>query len=309
MLLVLIVTPYVFLTSCGKKGELTLKAYEKPEPPADLQAIHREQGIVLQWSYPKGREAAISDFLILKASDAAFEKHAAVDKNRRVYEEAAIEEGKDYRYKIIARSLMGVLSDDSNVITVHPLPPPPPPSELSFSIQEDSLVLAWKPAGKDIFYNVYRSLEKGKYGMWPVNSRPIAGNAFTDRFTVRNSVYYTVRSLHNSAIRGEGAASEELEIDPAGLVPLPPKNFRYHAAPDRVFLSWDEPQDSWVTRFRIYRSTDGLEYQVIGETVLPAFVDREPPLTKRDYRLHAIGPAQEGPGSMITGVIYTAPPE
>ncbi|MBS1115456.1 MAG: hypothetical protein H6Q94_1185, partial [Nitrospirae bacterium] len=44
-------------------------------------------------------------------------------------------------------------------------------------------------------------------------------------------------------------------------------------------------------------------------TQIPVFVDKEPALTKREYRLHGVGPAREGPGIEIRGVIYTAPPK
>jgi hypothetical protein len=76
-----------------------------------------------------------------------------------------------------------------------------------------------------------------------------------------------------------------------------------------VFLYWDEPDESWVTGFRIYRKTEGKDYLMIGETQTPGFTDMEPALTIRDYRLHAVGPVKEGPGIEIRGVKYTAPPE
>jgi len=308
-LLTLLLFPLFFLTACGKKGDPTLRDYEKPLPPAGFQAIHREQKIYLQWSYPREKEYAIAEFIILKSSGGEFEILAHIEKNQRSHEDTAIENRRDYRYKIIARSITGIFSDDSNVLGVSPLAPPGPPSDISFTLQGDSLVLAWGPGEKNMLYNVYKSLEKGRYGMSPLNSMPISGSSFTDSFTIHKSVYYTVRSLHGSAIRDESAPSDELAVDPSELVPHPPNNFRYHAAPERVFLYWDEPQESWVTRFRIYRKISGEEFRLIGETLLPAFIDPEPALTKRDYRLHAVGPTKEGPESELSGVISTAPPE
>ena len=96
------------------------------------------------------------------------------------------------------------------------------------------------------------------------------------------------------------------------------KNVSYLAVDDKVFLYWDT-QESWVNSFRIYRRTEGQDYLLIGETQTPVFVDNEPPLTKRDYRLHAVGPykevpgikgpgiAKEGPGIEILDVIYIGP--
>jgi hypothetical protein len=57
-----------------------------------------------------------------------------------------------------------------------------------------------------------------------------------------------------------------------------------------VFLYWDLPEESWVTGFRIYRKKAGQDYQLIGETQIPVFVDKEPAVTERDYRING------GPG-------------
>ncbi len=297
------------LTACGKKGEPTLKAYEKPAPPAGLSAIHREERIILKWSYPTAKEFLITEFIILKSTGTEFNKLVHLEKSKRIYEDTDFEINRNYRYKIITRNFTGVYSDASNIIVIRPLDVPPPPSNLSFTIQDNSLLLTWEPAEKGLFYNIYKSFEKGIYGLTPVNNSPLSGSSFTDSFAVNKTVYYTVRSLQGSEIRDEGAPSKELMVDPAELVPAPLKNFRYHAASDSVFLSWDEPEELWITRFRIYRKTEGKDYLLIGETQIPVFVDKEPALTKRDYRLHAVGPAKEGPGIEIRGVKYTAPPE
>lgn len=307
--LALLFVPLFSLTGCGKKGWPTLKEYEKPLQPTDFRAIHREQSIFFYWNYPREKEYMIADFTIFKASGAEVETLAFIDNSKRSHEDTAVENRTDYSYKIIARSTTGVSSDESNVLRISPLPPPHPPSELSFTVQDDSLLLSWSSEENNVLYNVYKSLEKGKYAMLPINSSPISDTHFADSLPDNATVYYTVRSLYGGALRDESAPSQECVIEPSRFVPQPPKNFKYHAAPDMVFLYWDEPKESWVTRFRIYRKTSGEEFQLIGETMLPVFVDQEPALTARDYRLQAVGPAKEGPGSEITGVIYTAPPE
>jgi len=308
-LLPLIIIMLFSLAACGKKSEPTLKEYEKPAQPALLKAIHREEKIILQWNYPAEKEKPVADFIILKSSGAEFKKLVHIEKSKRSYEDTDFATGGNYRYKIIAQSFKGVYSDDSNIIGMSPLNPPSPPSNLSFAIRDNSLLISWEPAGKGLLYNVYKSLEKSKYGLSPVNSTPVSESSFTDSFNINKTVYYTVRSLHATEIRDEGAPSGELEVDPSVLVPSTMKNVRYHAVADRVFLSWDNPEESWVSRFRIYRRTEGQDYLLIGETQIPAFVDIEPPLTKRDYRLNAVGPDKEGPGTEIREVIYTPSPE
>lgn len=295
--------------ACGKKGDPTLKEYEKPAQPTQLRAIHREEKIILHWNYPSEKDEAVEDFILLKSSGAEFKKLRHIEKNKRSYEDTDFETGRTYRYKIIAQSFKGVYSDDSNIIGVSPLDPPTPPSKLAVAIRDKSLLISWEPAGKGLRYNVYRTLEKGKYALSPVNSTPISESSFTDSFDISKTVYYTVRSLHATKIWDEGAPSGELEVVPSELVPSVVKNVRYHAAADRVFLYWDAPEESWVSRFRVYRRTAGRDYLLIGETQITAFVDVEPPLTKRDYRLNAVGPDKEGPGIEIRDVIYVPSPQ
>jgi hypothetical protein len=303
VLLPLMLVPLFFLSACGKKGEPTLKEFEKPSAPSDLRAIHREKSIILQWNYPKDKEESITEFILFKSSDTEFRELVHLEKNKRIYEDTDFFIGGNYSYKIIARNFRGVYSDESNVITVKPLAVPPPPSDLSFSIRGNSLSLTWKSAGNDLLHNVYKTLEKGSYGMSPVNSVPLAENSFSDTFNINKTVYYTVRSLLTPGIRDEGLPSEELVADPSELVPTQIRDLRYYAAPDRVFLYWKEPEESWVTHFRIFRRTEGQDYQLIGETQLPVFVDAEPAVTKKDYRVTAVGPTKEGPGAEVRGVI------
>lgn len=308
-LLSLIIITLFPLAACGKKSAPTLKEYVKPATPTLLKTVHREEKIILQWNYPAEKEKEVAEFIILKSSGAEFKKLVHIEKGKRSCEDTDFQAGGSYRYKIIAQSFKGVYSDDSNTISINPLTPPSPPSNLSFAIRDNSVLISWVPAGKGLLYNVYRSLEKGKYDLSPVNSTPVSEGPVTDSFNINKPVYYTVRSLHATEIRDEGAPSGELEVDPSVLVPAAMKNVGFHALADRVFLYWNSPEESWVSRFRIYRRTEGQDYQLIGETQIPVFVDKEPPLTKRDYRLNAVGPVKEGPGTEIRGVIYTPSPE
>src|SRR3989337_3925789 len=56
----------LLIISCGKKGEPTLKSYEKPDPPSNLRAIHRESEIILLWDFPKNKENTIKGFYLMK---------------------------------------------------------------------------------------------------------------------------------------------------------------------------------------------------------------------------------------------------
>jgi len=109
----LFIVPLFFLAACGKKGEPTLKAYEKPAAPSALSAIHREEKIILQWNYPIEKEHEVAEFTILKASGTEFEKLVHIEKSNRSYEDTDFETGGNYRYKIIAQSFKGVYNTNS----------------------------------------------------------------------------------------------------------------------------------------------------------------------------------------------------
>jgi hypothetical protein len=301
--IVLLLIPLLLL-SCGKKGAPTLKSYEKPEKPSLLSAIHREDSIILTWDFPRNKEETITGFVLLKSSGEGFERTSRLGAAERSFNDTDFQDGKMYRYKIVSESLKGVISNESNIVAISPLNTPGPPVDLSFHVADDSLVLGWKSSGEGVLYNVYRSIEKGVYGLAPVNQAPLSEDTFKDIFYMDRKVYYIVRSLINTETRDEGPASEEIAVDPFEFVPPAPREVGYFAAPDRVFLFWKAADERWVTGYRVYRKIGDQEYTLIGETQIPAFLDSEEPLSKRDYRITSLGLKKEGTGTEIKGVIY-----
>ncbi len=302
--LFLIIIFLLFVASCGRKGSPTLKSYEKPESPSLQRVIHREDALFLTWDFPKDKEETISCFVLLRSSGEGFAAISKPDPGKRTFADGDIQNGKTYRYKIVSESLRGVLSVESNTVEITPLSVPDPPARLSFEVEDGLLNLGWKGVGEGVFYNVYRTFEKGAYGFTPVNGHPISGQAFKDPFRMDRKVYYTVRGLLNEKTRDEGPASEEIEVDPLEFVPPAPKEVRYFATPDRVFLLWKAAEEGWVRGYRVYRRSVGQDFIFLGETQIPTFVDKEADLRRRDYRITSVGPEREGPPAEIDGVIY-----
>ena len=304
----LLLFPLVFFTSvsCGKKGDPTLKSYERPDSPANLRAIHREDKLYLRWDFPRAKEADIASFVLLKSSGQGqeFEKLLHLGPEKRLHVDTEFSPEIVFHYKIISQNHKAVYSNDSNTVSLRPANTPAPPSNISFRVENNSLFLTWDSIGNSTRYNVYRSYEKGTYGLFPVNKSPLTENHFKDFFTADKPVFYKVRSQKNTDIRDEGAASSELVVNPFEFVPSAPTGLDYFIAADRVFLYWNEPAETWVTGFKVYRKTDGTEYVLLGETQIPTFVDRESPSTKRDYRVSAVGPAKEGAASEVNGILF-----
>ncbi|MEJ2696982.1 MAG: hypothetical protein P8013_10075 [Candidatus Sulfobium sp.] len=290
-------------SSCGKKSAPTLAAYEKPPAPVLLRAVHREDRIMLSWSFPGDRTRPISGFTVLKSSGRGVKK-ITVGKEKRSLTDTGFTCGTAYTYRIVARSLTGVLSDYSNALIFTPLEPPPPPTGLSFKIRDDTVILSWESEGNSILYNVYRSFQKNAFGDQPSNSTPLSEAHFKDVFHADRTVYYTVRSLRNRTTEDEGRPSPELSVDPFELVPSAPRDPGYFTAPGKVFLYWKEPYERWITGYRVYRKTEGGSYMLIGETQVPTFIDRNGASGEIDYRVNAVGPAREGPGVEVKGVFF-----
>jgi hypothetical protein len=301
---ILLTLIFLFVPACGKKGAPTLASYEKPTAPSLFSVSQREKEIFLSWSYPADKERAISDFIVLRSYDSGFEKLALLESKLRTFVDTDVRKGMTYIYKVVSRNHRGVLSADSNPVSVIVVTPPGPPENISWNISGDSLLLSWEGTGKNNMYNVYKAVEKGAYYMTPVNKAPLSENFFKETFSPDRTVYYTVRSLTKNGVLAEGPASQEIVVDPHGLIPPVPQDIRYFAAPDRIYLYWKEPDASWITGFRIYRKFEAGEYALLAETQIPSFLDKDAPSKKRDYRIAAVGPAKEGPAAEINGVLF-----
>jgi hypothetical protein len=294
----------MLLCSCGRKGMPTLASYEKLPAPSLLGAYHRDDAVTIFWGFPKDKEDMTEGFIVLRTSDGTFRRHAFAEAGERTYTDTDFREGTHYRYKILARNLRGILSNDSTILDVTPLEPPPPPTDVSFVVKGASVILSWQSQGKDVRYNVYKASAKGKFGPSPLNASPLSENSFRDSLDLNRIVYYVIRGVVQTDIGNEGLPSMEVAVDPFALVPSAPERLRAFAAQDRVILYWDASPDPWVTDFRVYRRIGNGEYVLIGSTQIPTFVDREQPSTQRDYRVTALGPGKEGPGTETKGVIY-----
>jgi hypothetical protein len=294
----------MILPACGKKGDPTLKSYEKPDTPSSLSVIHREDSLILRWAYPQSKEYLITEFVVLRSTGADFEKLSHIAKDKRSFTDKDIKSGGTYTYKVISQNARGVYSNDSGTAVAEPVQVPLPPEGLSYSVAGNSVILSWKPLAAGVRYNVYKAAEKGAYGLAPLNPTPLTEPEFRDAFSVNKIAHYTVRSLTGSVIRDEGPSSEEITVDPADLVPARPVNLQAFPAADRIFLSWSESPEPWATGFRVYKRSGGADFVLIGQTQIPTFVDKEPSDISRDYRITAVGPAKEGPAAEIQNVIH-----
>jgi len=305
--LVLILIAVVLATAvfgCGKKGDPTLKSYEKPETPSNVDVVHREDAVFIKWGYTPAKETLIAEFIVLRSTGAEFEKLSHIEKEKRAYIDKDIKVGNTYQYKVISQNFRGVYSHDSAIASASIVQVPAPPVKLSYAVAEDTVTISWVPVDKDSLYNVYRSTKPGIHGMRPVNPAPLSEPVFKDALSLSTVNYYIVRSLTAGSARNEGAASVELVVDAADLVPRMPQDLQAFPAADKVFLVWMELDERWVTGYNVYRKTGAGDFVLLGKTQVPTFVDPEAPASKRDYRIAAVGMGKEGPAAEVKNVVY-----
>lgn len=289
--------------ACGKKAPPTLKAYEKPETPSDLKAIHREDRVILSWVHNKKEN--LKELHIMKSEDAVFKKITSVATDENSYSDTDFKTDNSYKYKIIAMSMKNVLSNDSNIANVNPKPVPFAPKGFAAHVGNNAIHLSWESAGEGILYNVYKYFEKTKHGINPVNPEPLKTTAYTDNLELNMPVYYTVRGALNSDVRDEGPASDEIEVNPADFIPSKPEGIQAVVADDKVVIAWKENPEKWVKRYRVYRKiTKNDEFTLIGEPVTPAFTDREKTGTKHTFKITAFGPSKESEFSNMVTVDF-----
>ncbi len=298
-LLIIHIFVLFFLISCGAKGSLSLKSFEGPAPVKQIKAVHREDEIIISWTYPESEK--IKGFFIEKSESEkeGFKKIAYLrnDVSEFVDKDFIVE--REYYYRIFAYSLRDVLSESSMVIKVRPKTLPPAPSNLRYSLTDQTIKIEWDGFDPNVKYNVYKSYKKGEYRQ-PINREPLDKANFLDRIEKDKRVYYTVRPLLDTDIKDEGYPSEELEVNPEDFIPAKPTGIRYVITNKWVYLLWSQNPEEWVSGYRIYRKTDNdTEFRLIGESIVPSFIDRESPVSRTLYYITAVGPKKEGNASDI----------
>ncbi|MCG2720768.1 MAG: hypothetical protein L6290_01975 [Thermodesulfovibrionales bacterium] len=293
----------LLLIACGRKGDPTLKSYEKPEPPSNLHAVQRESGSTLSWEFPDKDTASIKGFHVLRSTGGDFTEIALLENKKHSFIDTDIKGVASRTYKIVAENLRGIMSKDSVTLEIPDATLPAPPADISFTIEYDVLVLSWKSAGEGITYNIYKHGSETQ-SQNPVNPIPLKETSFRDVFDAKKAVLYTVKSLRENGIVYEGPASREIRIDPARLVPSPPSTLQAVPSAENVYLIWKESPDTWIKGYKIYRETDRKKgFVLIGETQIPSFIDKEKPSKKRHYRVTAVGPVQESAPAEVRDIV------
>jgi hypothetical protein len=278
---------------CGKKGNPTMRSFEKPAAVKEMRALHRDGKVTISWSYSRQAKILIKGYYIERAEGLLpFETMAFLQGDSSQYSDEHFQINKEYRYKIRVYSMRDMISDDSPELKAIPLRLPDPPKSVTYRLTNDAVEITWDKKTDGTTFNIYRSAEKGKYQA-PLNAKPLDKSLFRDGVDVEKPVFYVVRSIVESTIRNEGDASLDLEVNPQAFIPAKPTDLRYVGSQNKGYLSWKENAETWVTRYKVYRARASGEYVPVATVPVPLFVDDDPVSVRTFYYVTASGPVKE----------------
>jgi len=218
-------------------------------------------------------------------------------------------QGKYYYYKIQA-VLSGQTSPMSSPYATGKALPALSPPVINAASGAGSINLSWSAVSGASDYDIYRSDNGGaSYSPVPIGSTSSA--AYSDTPPSPNIMYYYKikarnsdgTSVYSNIAVGYGTA--------ANGAPLPPSGLGATIGSNSITLNWIAPA-STVTGYRVYRSSDGSTYSLIGTSAVTSFINSgTSPLgweTENGknyyYRVSAINGSDEGLGcAAVTAVI------
>lgn len=293
----------LLISGCGKKGNPTMKSFDKPEPAKDLRAVHSDNKITLSWSYSKQAKILVKGFYIERAVGfGTFDNIAFVPADTSRYDDQRFEINKEYHYRIRVYSMRNVISDGSAELNVTAVKLPDAPKHMSYRLTNDAVEISWDKAPEGVTFNIYKSAEKGKYSGAPLNAAPLDKPFFRDGVDVGAPVFYSVRSIVESNILNEGDLSNDLEIDPASFVPASPQDMRYVRAENKLYLSWRENPESWIHGYKVYKKGAEGQYTPVAEVNIPLFIDEGTIREGTSYYITALGPVKESAPSQAVSI-------
>jgi fibronectin type 3 domain-containing protein len=269
-----------------------LVTHLKPEKPYSLSALRRADQVVLHWEQRNRRD--VSEYRVFRKSDGEFGLASTLKKGPFI--DNKVTAGSSYWYMVQAVSPKGVLSEESDVLSVGADAGLAVPHSVSFETGPDSVWISWEHPEEGVLFNVYRRIGDGKYAASPVNTEPLAESSMSYTAYFTNTVSYTVRAVRRAPeVIYEGPPSGELAVRPGDYVPAPPTGLEAVRNGNKVVVIWRESPEPWVRGYAVYRKAGEGGEERIGVSDIPTLTDTGVPLDVRlAYRVRAMGPVAEG---------------
>ena len=305
-----------FTDDAGNDEELTSAATgavaagpsERPAQPTGLSATSTHDQVTLTWDDPQ--DDSVTGYVILRRlryddPSGHFDELAAdTGTAATTYTDDTVAAETSYTYRIKATNGAGPSKRSrwSHINT--PAAPDPEtdpadlaPSSLAAELTSGQVVLTWDSPAEDAASVTGYEILRGEGEDDPATLAADTGSAaatYTDATatTASESYAYSVKAIRDGE---RSQASNEAVVQ---LPPAAPTGVLSAAAHDRVLLSWNDPQDSATTGYRILRASivDGVqgEFAVLIEDTGNAdtsYTDETvEPECSYVYRVHTISP-------------------
>ncbi len=295
--IILIGVILIFVGGCGVKGPPVPWQTVLPKRIVDLEAITREERLLLEWTSPKENTDKsplinLAKFQVLRSEGTliAGECRGCGEKIKVIYEmkvdgkeemkgkKVSIffedqEARKVYVYQVVSINRRGYPGSPSNPVTVYWDYPPQPPRVVRGERGDKRVDLSWEPVEGATGYNIYRRGEEEEvFPLNPLNREPMTVTQYTDLSVENEKKYiYSVRAVRRvvkTDVEGKGSLGSPVTPTdlippsaPLGLVAIPLKN--------GIELNWRKNTESDLLGYYVYRRRPGeREFKKLNETLL-----------------------------------------
>ena len=325
--------------ACGVKGPPVPWETIVPKRIVDLEAVSREEKVLLEWTIPKENtdKSALTDlagFNILRSEGnlvgdecrGCGEKPKVIDEMKLGAKEevlgkrvtAVVEDldpRKVYVYQVVSVNRRQHFGSPSNPVWVYWDYPPQAPRMVRGERGDKRVDLSWEPVEGATGYQIYRKGEEETFPATPLNREVLTSTQYSDLNVENEKKYvYAVRAVRRIVKTDvEGKGSPEVPVTPTDLTP-PGSPIGLVAIPLKtgVELNWQKNREPDLLGYYVYRRKPGerefkkvTEVPVTKETFLDSQVD---PGQEYEYALTAVDNSvrkNESPFSEEVRVTYS----
>ena len=240
-------------------GERTAELYPSPpDKPAGFRAIAGNERVVLAWNDAEDASIqgweyrrketghAYTGWLPVPRSDASTTSHTVT----------GLQNGVEYSFRLRAYNSIGTgyVSDERSATPM----PTAPGKPTGFSVEPGNrkATLSWNDPGDNTIAGwqfAYKTV--GAYGNWTEMAGSSARTVQHVVSMLENNIVHTFKIRAVNDI-GDGLESDEVSATPFARIPGKPAGFLALTGDGRVELSWENPDDSSITKWQYaYRTT------------------------------------------------------
>ncbi len=244
------VTYYYAVSALNSAGEGNLSRpvravpFGIPGPVKDLEVTSGLGVVALSWTPPSEDGGGLQGYRILRSKDpdgvTLKTTMANLTSDTIYFIDENVTLGETYHYAVVAynRLFHGPIGETASIEVVAP---PSQPKDLSITVDDGEIRLAWTPPSSDggsevLGYHVFRGTELA--GIEYHGSRGPLSRTHRDVGLVNGRVYYYRISAYS--IVGEGKLSEIVSGTPFGI-PQAPYDVEAECGDEMVHLQWSPP--------------------------------------------------------------------